>query len=257
MFKLIIDCILDEARMDSPPPVVRKRGRIRSILHLIEYTVSRSYTIQCLLLLHLLAWAAESRIHATLLVIGLVTVIYFYGCRHLARLVYETAVLFSFFVVIFKGVLLIFFVFALYEVVLNIIGYHSADYKIFKHKIEILLTNFSSLTCATVLNTAADGAVILSTSDVINLCHTIWYILYMLTIAMGLCMGMPNLKGIHRDNFWTNMYFTVLMVVLWKMFESSLLYGLWQSAEIQRASCVYVHYIRHGEAGFNTSVVKK
>jgi hypothetical protein len=227
--------------MDSPS-LAQKPGRIRSILHVIEYTISRSYTIQSLLLLHFLAWSAESRVHAVLLVIGLVTIIYFYGCRHFARLVYEIAVLFSFFVLLFKGVLLIAFIFALYEVLLNILGFHSADYKIFKHKIEILLTDFSALTCATVLNTTADGAVVLGTSDVINLCHTIWYILYIITIAMGLSMGMPNIEGIQRDNFWINVYFTVLMVVLWKMFESSLWHGLWQSAEIQRASCVYVHY---------------
>jgi hypothetical protein len=242
--------------MDSPAPVQRP-GRLRSFLLIIEHTVSRSYTIQCLLLLHCLSWSAESRIHVTLLISGLVTIIYFYGCRHLARLVYEIAVIFSFFVVVLKAVLAISFIFALYEVILNILGYHSEDYKLFKHKIELLIIEFSSVTCTLVLNTTADGTVVLGSNDVINLCHTIWYILYVLMIAMGLYMGMPRLERIHKDNFWTNVYFTVLMVVVWKMLESLLFNGLWQSAEIRRASCVYVHYIRYGEAGFKSSIVKQ
>ncbi len=242
--------------MDSPAPVQRP-GRIRSILHITQQTVSGSYTIQCLLLLHFLSWSADSRIHATLLIIGLVATIYFYGCRRLSRLVYEIAVLFSFFVLVLKGALIIAFIFALYEVILNILGYHSADYKIFKQNIEMILTDFSSVTCTTVLNTTAEGPVVVGPNDVINLCHTIWCILYILTIAMGFYMGMPDFERLKKDNFWTNVYFTVLMVVVWKMLESLLLYGLLQSADIQRASCVYIHYIRYGEAGFKSSIVKQ
>ena len=243
--------------MDPSPALEQRPGKIRTVLYFLESIVSRSYTIQCLLLLHLLSWSAESTVHIVLLLVGIVTVIYFSGFRRLNRLVYETAVMFSFFVVVLKGLFTLLFIFALYEVILNILGYHSEDYKKFKHKMELVLTELSSVTCTSILNTTSEGVVVLGPNDVINLCHAIWYILYIMMIAMGLYMGMPGTDRIRKDNFWTNLYFTVLMVVLWKMFESCLLCGYWQSTELQRASCVYVHYIRYGEAGFKSIVIKQ
>lgn len=243
--------------MDSPPAILERPGKLLSLFRLIENTVSESYTIQCLLLLHCLSWSAESRIHFALLTIGILTIIYFLGCRHLARLFYQIAVLFSYFVVLLKGVLSVTVIFTLYEVILNIIGYHSEDYRIFKHNLDLLITEFSSVSCMWTLNTTKNTVVVVRPNDVINLCHVIWYILYLLAIALGLYIGMPQLDKIRKDSFWTNVYFTILTVVVWKLLESFLLNGWWQSAEIRRASCVYVHYIRYGEAGFTSTMVKQ
>ena len=235
--------------MDSPA-LEQRPGRIRAFLSSIERFVSRSYTIQSLLLLHCLSWSAESRTHLVTLIIGVLTILFFYGCKHFARLIYETAVLFSVFALVLKGFLWITIIFALYEVVLNILGYHSADYKKLQHNIQLLFTEFNELTCNGVLNTTTDGVVVLDPNDVINLCHTIWYILYIVTLAMGIYMAMPNLDGIRKAHFWTNVYFTVLMVVVWKIFETFLLYGIWLSTEFKRVACVYVQYTTYGEAGF-------
>ena len=244
--------------MNSPAPVQRP-GRIRAVLIYVENTVSASFTIQSLLLLHCLSWSAESRIHLALLIIGLATVVFFYGCGHLAKLAYHTAVLFSYLVVVLKGLLKITFIITLFEAILNIVGYHSEDYKILKHKIELFFTEFSSISCILVLKTEND-AVVLGPNDVINLCHAIWYILYTFVIAMGLYIGMPSLKKIRREDFWTNVYFSLLLVVVWKMFERFVFYGMWRSAKLQRTTCVFVHYIRYGRAGFrisNTGVFKR
>lgn len=237
--------------MKSPAPVQRP-GRIRAVFIYAEGTLSTSFTLQSLLLLHCLCWSAESRIHLVLLTTGLGTIVFFYGCGHLGKLIYHTAVLFSYFVVVLNGALKITFIITLFEAILNIVGYHSEDYKILKHRIDLFFTDFSSISCSLVLKTEND-AVVLEPNDVINLCHAIWYILYTFVIAMGLYIGMPSLRKIRRDDFWTNVYFSLLLVVVWKMFESFVCYGLWRSAELQRAACVYVHYIRYGKAGFKTS----
>ena len=102
-------------------------------------------------------------------------------------LAYQAARYFSFLLRILEGILRVIFIFAMYEIILNLAGYHSEDYQKLKHSVHIILTESTSTGCMWYSNmTTEDGSLVLETNDVVNLCGMIWNMWYAVVICVGL-----------------------------------------------------------------------
>lgn len=229
--------------------IPEERTALRMTLNILQ-RILNSRTVQCFLVLHFLSWSADSTVSMALGLLLLTTMVYFGGCERLVSLAFHAASYFMFLIRILQGLFRVIFIFAVYELVLEIIGYHSEDYRKLKHNMQLFATEFTLTHCIWVVNMTRDDKVLLQPDDVVSLCSLMWSILYLSTIAVGLYMGMPDYHRVKKDYFWLNLYLGVMMLVVWKAFESFLWFGWWTSGEYHRATCLFAHYIRHGEDGF-------
>ena len=219
----------------------------------IFIAILNTHTVLCAVVLHFLCWSAESWISGVLTIVVLASAVYFHGFGCIVMLAYQAARYFSFLLRILEGILRVIFIFALYEIILNLAGYHSEDYQKLKHSVHIILTESTSTGCMWYSNmTTEDGSLVLETNDFVNLCGTIWNMWYAVVICVGLYIGMPEYTRVKKDHFWQNLYLAGMLLVVWKAFENFLWFGWWHSVQFHRVVCLYVYYIRNGEDGFKS-----
>lgn len=229
------------------------KDRAIRLFNILE-KILRSSSVHCLLLLHFFGWSAEDKVNGILALLVLSTVVYFQDFGYIGILAYKTAGYFVFIVRILQGLFRVIFVFAIYEIILEVIGYHSEDYKKLKHNMQLVFTEFSSTSCSWTLNmTTKDGTIMLEASDVVSLCNLTWNAWYLGIIGAGLYMGMPDYTRVKKNYFWLNLYLSLMMLVVWKAFESFLWHSFWNRVKFERATCLFVHYIRNGEDGFKSA----
>ena len=120
----------------------------------------------------------------------LASAVYFHGFGCIVMLAYQAARYFSLLLRIFEEILRVIFIFALYEIILNLAGYHSEDYQKLKHSVHIILSESTSTGCMWYSNmTTEDGSLVLGTNDVVNLCGIVWNMWYAVVICVGLFLS--------------------------------------------------------------------
>ena len=219
-------------------------------MNLFQKLVSCSI-FHCIIVLHLLCWSAESMIYRILAVFVLGTIIYFKGLYHVVVMTWNIAWVFICLVSLFRIALRVVFVFALYEVIQTMLGFHSADYKIFKNTMKLLITRFTAFRCNTTLNASVDGYITLEARDFVSLCTLTWNVWYVLLLGVGLYLVFPsNLNKIKVSHFWTNLYLSALALVLVKVVESWLWFGLNNFVAFERGTCLFLQYLGSSKESF-------